>query len=65
MGSPWWYPVNGPSEPEGAWYNIAGLLAVREWIALYHYSHGTWPPQGLGPGTGYHQGRSLQSCDNG
>ncbi|MCA1793650.1 MAG: hypothetical protein LC660_07220 [Desulfobacteraceae bacterium] len=41
----------------GGLVQYGGILTVREWIALFHYAHGTWPPQGLGPGTGHHQGR--------
>ncbi|MCA1792853.1 MAG: hypothetical protein LC660_03090 [Desulfobacteraceae bacterium] len=37
-----------------------GVLPVREWIAGFHYSHETRPPQGLGPGTGHHQGRGRR-----
>jgi len=42
MRSPWWCPVNGPSEPEGAWYDIPGWFAtkgrVRHGIVLMHSS---------------------------
>jgi len=59
-GNPWWYPVNGPSAPEGAWQNMPGCFEVRQWIAVFQYSHGTRPPQGIGQGTGYHQGRDQR-----
>ena len=45
---------------EGDLVQYAGILSVREWIVLFHYSHGTLPPQGLGPGTEYHHGRGRR-----
>lgn len=38
----------------------AGILTLREWIALSHCAHGTRPLQDLGPGTGDHQGRGRR-----
>ncbi|MCA1795042.1 MAG: hypothetical protein LC660_14445 [Desulfobacteraceae bacterium] len=38
----------------------AGPFTVREWIAIFDYSHRTWPLKDLGPGTGCHQGRSRR-----
>jgi len=45
MGSPWWCPVNGPSDPEGAWYNLPGELSDKRRFTVLHCSYANRPPQ--------------------
>jgi len=41
----------------GGLVKYAGMLATRDWIAVFHYANESRPPEDLGPGTGHHRGR--------
>ena len=59
MGSPWWCPVNGPSESEGGLVKYAGTVFNQRAGCRCSLFLCKQAPVDLGPGTGHHQGRGL------
>ncbi|MCA1787444.1 MAG: hypothetical protein LC657_15835 [Desulfobacteraceae bacterium] len=51
--------MNGPSDPEGAWYNLPGELSDKGRFAVLHCSYANRPPQISGRAQDTTRGGSL------